>query len=52
MAPAPDDDSPSLVAMVVVSVAAAHDKLLYKPGQFDPLSLDRHLHYYEKESKE
>jgi hypothetical protein len=45
-------DSPSPVAMVAVSVAAAHDKLLYMPGQFAPLSVHRHLDYCEKESKE
>jgi hypothetical protein len=47
VAPAPDN-SPSPVAMVAIS-AAAHDKLLFMPGQFDPL---RHPDYYEKESKE
>jgi len=52
VAPAPDDDSPSPVAMVAVLGAAVHDKLLYMPGQFDPLSLHRHLDYYEKELKE
>jgi hypothetical protein len=48
MAPAPDN-SPSPVAMVAISGAAPHGKLLYMPGQFDPL---RHLDFYEKESKE
>jgi hypothetical protein len=47
VAPAPDD-SPSPVVTAAIS-AAAHDKLLYMPGQFDPL---RHPDYYEKESKE
>jgi hypothetical protein len=37
--------------MVAVS-AAAYDKLLCMPGQFDPLSLHWHLDYNEKESKE
>ncbi len=46
------DDSPFPVAMVAISAAAAHDKQLYMSGQFDPLSLHRHLDYYEKESKE
>jgi hypothetical protein len=37
--------------MVAVSAGAAYDKLLYMPGQFDLLSLHRHLDYYEKSQK-
>jgi hypothetical protein len=47
LAPAPDD-SPFPVAMVAILAAMAHDKQLYKSGQFDPISLHRHLDYYEK----